>query len=114
MEVEFVRSGSATRAAIQEWRSRTTGRVHEVPESQSFAPAAIVDDGATGWLVYAGGRPWVGETKNEAQRMARSATAGPRPVDRAPRARGGRRADVPWALVFAVALVVVIGFAMLR
>lgn len=114
VEVAFVRPGSGSRSAIQEWRSRATGRVHEVPEAQSYAPADVLGEGSTGWLIYAGGTPWVGETEEEARRMARRAAGRPPPRRSAPRPRGGRGAKTPWGWIFAAVLMAVIVWAMVR
>lgn len=114
MRVTFVRSGSGARARIQEWRSTATGRVHEVLEPQSYAPAVRLEEGAIGWLVYAGGTPWVEQTKDAATRAAaREPTRRPtpRPVPRRPLRTRGR---TPWALIVMTVLIAVIVGALLR
>ena len=87
MAVIYVRSMNAPLASIQEWRSAATGRLHEVEEAASYAPGAGLEPGAEGWLLHVEGRPVVGATPVEAQRMARRSRA----KLHAPRDGGGRR-----------------------
>ena len=111
VEVVFVRSGSSTVAALQEWRSRTTGRLHEVPEAHSYAPSIALAEGATGWLVYAGGSPWVGETESEARRMIERDSGVPPALRSVPRVPTARPSRTPWALILGVLVFVVIVWA---
>lgn len=113
VEVGFVRSGAGARAAIQEWRSEATGRIHEVQEARAYAPGAILEPGAKGWLIYAGGAPVVGETPDEARRMARRVgdRRVPAPV-RPPRERQ-RHPPLPWPAIFALVLLAAVIWAAL-
>lgn len=62
--VTYVRS-TAGRAGtrLQEWRSKSTGRIFEVPEHNSYAAAVDLMPGAPGFLYFLGGRPRVAETE---------------------------------------------------